>query len=143
MRVWPSRFKTIEQARQYARRPEAIANTVYANRMGNRDVLSGDGWRYAGKGLIQLTGRSTQIAYLHQAGLSTADPDVIASPPDAALSACWFWGTRQPNLNVLADYDDEEAVRAITRRINGGLLGVEDRLARWKIARAAVQEIAA
>ena len=135
LRVWPSRFKTLAVARQYERKPEAIANLVYASRMGNGDVLSGDGWRFHGRGLIQLTGRANYAAY---AAWSLETPDWLAEAPDAALSACWFWATR--GCNELADAGGFER---ITRVINGGTHGLEDRRARWAIARAALDAEAA
>lgn len=133
--VWPSRFPTLEAARPYARNPEALANRVYANRLGNGPEASGDGWRFRGRGVIQITGRASYAAYARWA---TETPDWLAEPPDAALSACWFWGSRQ--LNDLADAG---AFEAITRRINGGLHGHPDRVRRWDIARAALDELAA
>jgi putative chitinase len=140
-KTWPNRFPTIAVARQYARKPEAIANFVYAGRMGNGNVLSGDGWTYRGRGLLQLSGRQNYHAYAVEMGEPDLRPDRLAKTPHAALSACWFWNNR--NLNLLADYDDAEAVKAVTRRINGGLMGLEDRMARWHVARAALVEIAA
>jgi putative chitinase len=117
-------FPTDELANSYARQPERIANRVYANRMGNADEASGDGWLYRGRGLIQLTGKSNYQR------LSTAlQIDLINAPQqlanDAALavqSAFWFW--QHNNLNTLADADQ---LQAITRRINGGLHGLTQR----------------
>jgi putative chitinase len=140
-RVWPNRFPTVEIARQYARKRDCIANFVYAGRMGNGNVLSGDGFRFIGRGLIQLSGRANYHAYAIDIGDPSLTPDQLAQPPHAALSACWYWDNRK--LNLLAVYDDAEAMRAITRRINGGLVGLEDRMARWNVARAALMEIAA
>lgn len=127
-RVFAKYFPTDERARQYARRPEAIANLVYANRMGNRDASTGDGWFYRGRGLVQITGRSNYALYAPW-GIDT--PGELATAPHAALSACWYWGTR--GLNELAGAGD---FQAITRKINGGLNGQENRVARWRVAEA-------
>ncbi|MDP3766492.1 MAG: glycoside hydrolase family 19 protein [Dehalococcoidia bacterium] len=140
-KTWPNRFPTVEIARQYARKPAAIANLVYANRMGNGNGASGDGARFIGRGLLMLTGRQNYHAYAMDMADPALTPDWLAQPPHAALSACWYWGSR--NLNLIADYDDVEAVRAATRRINGGLIGIEDRIARWNVARAALAEVSA
>lgn len=138
--VWPSRFPTIESARPYAHSPERLANVVYARRLGNGDVASGDGWRFRGRGLIQLTGR----ANYQQSGLAiglnlTADPDVVATPQVAALTAAQFWHSR--GLNALADNraddDDIDDFARITTIINGGRQGFDDRLRRWARAKSA------
>lgn len=111
------------EAASFARRPEAIANRVYSNRLGNGDEASGDGWRYRGRGLIQITGRSNYGACGRGLGLDLiAHPDLLEQPTDAARSAAWFW--RERDLNRLADDGDLET---ITRRINGGLNGFADR----------------
>lgn len=122
LRTWPSRF-TEATARQYERKPEAIANHVYSNRMGNGPPESGDGWRYRGRGLIQLTGKAHAEAYQKASGSPVVEhPDLLAQPVDAALSAAWYWA--QKGLNRLADADDVEAV---TRAVNGGINGLADR----------------
>lgn len=130
MRVWPSRFLTKEIAQNYARRPEALANFVYANRMGNGDEASGDGWKYRGKGLIQLTGKDNH----HLCGVALGEdfithPERLLLPVNAALSAGWFWDTNR--LNTLADRGD---IEGITRRINGGDTGLPHRLALYSRA---------
>lgn len=122
--VFGKYFPTDEMAEQYARKPEQIANIVYANRMGNGDTESGDGWRYRGRGLIQLTGRDNYTACGKSIGKDLVDtPDLLANEADAAVDAAgWFWDSR--NLNEYADKDD---IRTITKRINGGYNGLEDR----------------
>lgn len=125
-RVWPGRFPSAEIAQPYHRQPEKIANRVYANRMGNGDEESGDGWRYRGRGLIQLTGKDNYRA----AGLSlNADfinePQLVAMRDNAALVAAWYWKTH--GLNELADRGDQIT---ITRKINGGIIGLDDRIAK-------------
>lgn len=122
LRVFPKHFPDVETAMRYARRPEAIANKVYANRMGNGNEESEDGWRYRGMGLIQLTGRRNHDAYWAQAEGSGAGPEALAGPPHAALAAGWFW--KANGINKAADADDVEAV---TKKVNGGAHGLEQR----------------
>lgn len=120
--TWPSRF-TLATAQAFARKPEQIANKVYAGRLGNGDTLSGDGWRYRGRGIFQVTGRANYRVYGQAIGLDIeANPDLAAGPVAAARLALAYW-TRNA-LNALADRD---ALRDITRRINGGLIGIDDR----------------
>jgi len=118
-------FATRAVAEQYARQPERIANRVYANRMGNGNEASGDGWRFIGRGLIQTTGknnyRATSQALFGDDRL-LEQPEMLEHPRWAVESACYFW--KANNLNALADKNDIEAV---TRRINGGLNGLADR----------------
>ena len=125
IKLWPSRFPTLEIANAYAHQPQKIANKVYASRMGNRDEASGDGYRFRGRGAIQLTGHD---GYWHFGQAVNADlvasPDLVSTPKYAALSAGWFWSTH--NLNALADAMNYEAV---TRKINGGIFGLAERIA--------------
>ena len=128
MRVWSSRFPDMDTAEKYANNPEKIANKVYGGRMGN--VEDGDGWKYHGRGLIQLTGKDNYANCGSGLGVDLIDnPDMLITPEYAALSAGWFWHKR--GLNSLADTQDLETM---TKRINGGLLGLDDRKA--KIAKA-------
>jgi putative chitinase len=123
MRTWPRHFPTMDIATQYARQPERIANRAYANRMGNGDEASGDGWRYAGKGLIQLTGRNNYEAFAESIETPIEEiPAYLETFEGAVQSACWFWESN--NLNQWADAGD---IKTLTRRINGGLIGIEDR----------------
>lgn len=124
MRTWSSRFPDIDTAEKYANNPEKIANKVYAGRMGN--IEEGDGWKYRGRGLIQLTGRENYANFGLNAGVDVlSNPDLLATPEYATLSAGWYWNKR--NLNELADKMD---IEGITKKINGGTLGLEDRKAR-------------
>jgi len=124
MRTWSSRFPSTDVAEQFANNPEKIANKVYAGRMGNTE--EGDGWAYHGRGLIQLTGRDNYRNCGDALGLALiTNPELLAMPRGAALSAGWFWGKK--GLNALADIKDFETM---TKRINGGLLGLEDRIAK-------------
>ena len=121
-------------AQKLHRQPEAIANRVYSNRLGNGDEASGDGWRYRGRGLIQMTGKSNYLQC--SLGLFGDErllslPELLEQPQWAAESAAWFW--EQNGLNELADRDQ---FNSITRRINGGLNGLQDRLDIWARARA-------
>jgi predicted chitinase len=122
-RVFGKYFRTKEEADAYARKPERIANRVYANRMGNRSEASGDGWRYRGRGLIQLTGRNNYKAFAEWIGDDRImdEPDLV-SAEYAVHSAVFFWDRN--NLNKLADRDD---VIAVTRRVNGGENGLAHR----------------
>jgi putative chitinase len=127
-KVWTKRFPTLESAQPYHRNPEAIANHVYANRMGNGDEQSGDGWAYRGRGLIQLTGRDNYRACGEALGVDLeSDPDLVSTPQFAALSAGWFWSTH--GLNRIA-----EDIVAVTKKINGGTHGLDDRVARTERA---------
>jgi len=124
MRTWPSRFPSADVAQQYANNPEKIANKVYAGRMGNTE--EGDGWKYHGRGVIQLTGREN---YERCGTAISADlinqPQLLVEPHYAVLSAGWFW-----NKLGLNDLADAQEYGQMTRRINGGTLGLEDRIAK-------------
>ncbi|MEM7637678.1 MAG: glycoside hydrolase family 19 protein [Pseudomonadota bacterium] len=124
MKIFRSKFRDEAEAASYARQPEKIANRVYANRIGNGDEASGDGWRYRGRGFIQLTGRANYRSIGGRLGLDLEnDPDVVASNPVIALQvAANYWDSR--NLNEVADTDD---IFEVTRLINGGHNGIEDR----------------
>ena len=124
MKLWPKRFPTLEIANQYAGQPKRIANKVYADRMGNRDEASGDGWRFRGRGCIQLTGHSGYYHAGQDLGVDfVKDPDLVATPKYAALTAGWFWSTH--NCNKLAEFSDWVG---LTKKINGGTIGLDDRV---------------
>ena len=128
MAVWPSRFPSLDVANQYANNPQKLANKVYGGRMGNID--ENDGWNYHGRGLIQLTGKDNYANCGSGLGMDlVGDPDRLLDPQYAALSAGWVWNKK--GLNDLADTGDYETM---TKRINGGTLGLDDRKA--KIAKA-------
>jgi putative chitinase len=123
MRVWSSRFPTLEIAQRYAMQPEKIANRAYSDRMGNGDEASGDGWRYIGRGLIQLTGKNNYVAYSMACDNEALQhPEIVEQPKYAAESAGWFWSVNR--LNQLADNQD---VVGMAKRINGGTHGLDDR----------------
>ena len=122
-RIFPKYFPNDELAKQFAGKPEAIANKVYANRMGNGDEASGDGYRYSGRGLIQLTGKDNYFWFAESIGISAEEAsEYMSTFEGAAQSACWFWETN--NLNKWADQGD---IETLTRKINGGTIGIEDR----------------
>jgi len=125
-RVWPHYFNE-SNANDYAHQPEKIANRAYANRMGNGPEESGDGWRFCGRGLLQVTGRSNYQAFADSLQMNIDDvPAFLQTFEGAVQSACWFWENN--NLNSFADSGD---FVTMTKRINGGTLGLEDRQARY------------
>jgi putative chitinase len=134
--TWPKRFTSDAFAQDYHRQPEKIANYVYGGRNGNGDTASGDGWRYRGRGLIQVTGRGNYAAYAQAIGDPSvvAEPAQLAQPRHAALSACWYW--KANHLNTLADAGTEIAFNEISYRINNGWNGKADRLENWVQAKA-------
>lgn len=139
MRVWPKRFPTMEIAMRYHRQPEKIANSVYASRMGNGPEASGEGWKYRGRGLKQLTGKTNYAACGHALGVDlVANPDLLLNPEFAALSAGWFWKTN--HCSSLAEAREFEL---LTKRINGGLIGLSDRHARYERVLAVIPQAAA
>jgi putative chitinase len=124
MATWPSRFPDADTAEKFEHNPEKIANKVYAGRMGNTE--DGDGAKYIGRGLIQLTGKENYANCGNALGIDLLDnPDLLSTPKYAALSAGWFWNKK--GLNAFADVDD---IDTITKRINGGLIGLADRKAK-------------
>jgi len=127
MRTWPSHFPTMEIANQYAHNQEMIANRAYANRMGNGSESSGDGWKFCGRGLIQLTGRSNYQNFADSLQMNIDDvPAYLGTYEGAVQSACFFWENN--NINEWADKRDN---KRITKIINGGDLGLEDRMKRY------------
>ena len=122
-KVWPRYFPNIDVARQYAQQPEKIANRAYANRMGNGPEESGDGWKFCGRGLIQLTGKDNYSRYAASTEQSLAEAsEHLTTFEGCVQSAAWFWEAN--NLNQYADSGD---ILTMTKRINGGTLGLEDR----------------
>jgi putative chitinase len=116
-------FPNEDLAKQYERKPEKIANRIYANRMGNGPEESGEGWAHRGRGAIQLTGKLNYQAFANSIGLSLEDAITYCGTMDGAIeSACWFW--QKNKLNAVADKKD---VLLMTKKINGGTIGLEDR----------------
>jgi len=128
-RLFGHKFKP-EEIPQYANQPQRIANRIYANRMGNRDEASGDGWLYHGRGVIQLTGHDNYWHFGQSVGMDfVRDPNPVAQPFYAAMSGGWFWATH--GCNPLAEAEDWEG---LTKRINGGTIGLNERIALTKQA---------
>ena len=132
--IFKKYFPTIESAQPYARQPERIANKIYANRMGNGSEESGDGFKYRGRGPIQLTGKSNYTAFAKEMfddWQNVVDnPDWVTEDKDFALmSAIWFWNKNK--LNTLADVED---IKLMTKKINGGYIGLDDRIAHYNEA---------
>lgn len=132
-KIFPKYFPTDELARQYASMPnkqEAIASRVYANRMGNGPEESGDGYRYCGRGLIQLTGKQNYQAFADSIETPVEElPEYLATFEGAVQSACWFWET-----NSLNQYADSGDILTMTKRINGGTIGLDDRIKHYQHA---------
>ena len=123
-------FPTDELAQQYAHNQMAIANRIYASRMGNGDEASGDGYKHCGRGLIQLTGRANYQNFADSLQMEVEDmPEYLATFEGAAQSACWFWESN--DLNKWADAGD---IVKMTKIINGGTIGLEDRIAHYQHA---------
>jgi putative chitinase len=123
MKVWPRHFPSLDVAKQYAHNQEAIANKAYANRMGNGPEESGDGWRYCGRGLIQLTGKINYQNFAMSIETPVEEiPAYLGTFEGAVQSACWFWEAN--NLNAPSDNGD---VLTVTKKINGGTIGLADR----------------
>lgn len=130
MKLWPKRFPTLEFAKQYEKNPRKIANSVYASRMGNRNEASGDGYRFRGRGAIQLTGHSSYYHAGQALGVDfVAEPDLVATPLYALLTAGWFWSTH--GCNELAEASNW---LGLTKKINGGTIGLDDRVAHTALA---------
>lgn len=130
MQVWPTRFRTADQAARYARNPEALANNVYSGRMGNGNEASGDGWRFRGRGPLQLTGRHNYTKCAEATGLDIVEnPDKVIDLEYGFITATWFF-----NANGLWPICDAGDWNTLTRRINGGTHGHDDRVNRINAA---------
>lgn len=130
-KIFKKYFPTVESAQPYARNPEKIANKVYANRMSNGDEASGDGYRFRGRGAIQLTGRDNYSQFAKAVGLTLDEAVADLETLDGAIeSACWFW--KKNGLNAICDKDD---IVTMTKRINGGTIGLEDRKKHYEHAK--------
>ncbi len=121
--IFPSRFKTVRDAQLYVRNPERLGNLIYANRMGNGSVLSGDGYKYRGRGYIMLTGAVQYLLFGQKVGVKLLqEPDLVATKYPLT-SAAWFWNRN--DINKVADLND---IVKVTLRVNGGKIGLEDRI---------------
>lgn len=133
LKTFPKYFPTEEMAKLYARKPEKIANKVYANRMGNGPETSGDGWKYRGRGALQTTGKSNYSEF----SKSINRPDIIINPDpvadDLAFDAAMFFFTKN-NLWAICDKGiDDATITQLTKKINGGVHGLADRKAKTKL----------
>ena len=129
-KVFPKYFPTDELAAEYAHNQEMIANRVYGNRMGNGDEDSGDGYTYCGRGLIQLTGHDNYKAFADSLSMTMPETvEFLQTFEGCVQSACWFWESN--GLNDLADKGD---IKGMTKRINGGYIGLEDRIKHYEHA---------
>ncbi len=126
--IFPKYFKRAgRDANEYHRQPEKIANVIYANRMDNGDSASGDGWRFRGGGILQLTGRYNYTEFAEDVDMSPEEAvDYVRTKKGALDSACWFWD--ENNINKHCDNMD---ILKMTKRINGGTIGLEDRKKHW------------
>lgn len=130
LKVFPKYFKSLEEAKQFANDQSKIANRIYGSRMGNGNESSGDGYRYCGRGLIQLTGKNNYQLFANSIGMPLEQvTNFLETYKGAVQSACWYWNSR--NLNSLADAGD---TLAITKKINGGTIGLEDRIKHYNHA---------
>lgn len=130
-KVFPKYFPTDAMANKYAQHPEMIANRVYGGRMGNGPDATGDGYRYCGRGLIQLTGKTNYTNFAESIDTPLADiPEYLGTFEGAVQSACWFW--EEHNLNKWADASD---ILAITKIINGGTIGLSERVKLFELAK--------
>lgn len=141
-KVFPKYFSTPQEASSYAHHPEKIANRVYSGRMGNGSENSGDGWKFRGRGLIQITGRDNYVAMSALMGKNlTVWPDALLMPLDACRSAALWWKAK--GLNALADRlsgaGERKIFGAITKCVNGGLNGIDDRWEIYQRAKSAIK----
>lgn len=132
-KIFPKYFKNAgRDANAYAKQPEKIANVVYASRMGNGDTASGDGYRFRGRGVIQLTGRDNYTNFGKTIGMTAEQViDYVTTKKGALESACWYWNSR--NINAACDAND---ITKMTKLINGGTIGLEDRAKHYREALA-------
>lgn len=132
MRVWPKRFPTLASTNGYVMNPTALAEKVYSGRMGN--ISPGDGGKYLGRGLKQLTGKFNYQACSKALGVDfVSNPGLLETPLYAALSAGFFWNSIK--ANQIADLDQEQTVKTITKLVNGGEIGLQERINYWKKAK--------
>lgn len=125
-RVFPKYFNE-DLAKKYAHNQKAIANRVYANRMGNGPESSGDGWKFRGRGILQITGKNNYSRFAEYVGLDLEEvPDFLETFDGAIISACWYW-----DRNNLNKYSDEGDLEGLTKAINGGYNGLSDRIQKY------------
>jgi len=135
LKVFPKYFKTLDEAKEYEYKGEKIANKVYANRMGNGDENSGDGYKYRGRGLIQLTGKKNYEKFsrwYNDSKIFVDNPDLLIQPQFAVLSAFFYWDTHKLNDYIVDNVDDYTICKVITKKINGGYNGLAERFRLYK-----------
>ena len=143
LKVFPKYFKTLDEAKEYEYKGEKIANKVYANRMGNRDEASGDGWKYRGRGLIQLTGKNNYIKFsrwYNDSIIFVDNPDLLIQPQFAVLSAFFYWDVNNLNSYIVDNKNAYNVCKALTKKINGGYNGLEERFRLYKKIRELYNE---
>ena len=132
LKVFPKYFKTLSEAQGFEKNPEKIANRIYGGRMGNGVEATGEGYKFRGRGAIQLTGKENYTKFATSIGKSVDEAIAYVETLDGAIeSACWFWKTN--GLNAICDSND---IVTMTKRINGGTIGLEDRKHHYEIAQA-------
>lgn len=130
MRVWPSRFKTLADAEPYAGNPEALANKTYADRMGNGSEESGDGWKYRGRGFIQLTGYDNYKAFAEHIGRDSLVDDPTPVGDELAMDSAIFFFEKNGLFTIADEGVNDDTIKRITKRVNGGYHGLDDRVRR-------------
>jgi putative chitinase len=143
LQVFPKYFKTVEEANEYAYKPEKIANRFYANRMGNGDEASGDEKNTEGRGLIQLTGKNNYLKFskwYNDSKIFVDSPDLLLQPQFAVLSAFFYWDTHKLNDYIVENVDDYTICKVITKKINGGYNGLGERFRLYKKIRELYNE---
>ena len=139
LKVFPKHFNA-KNVDSYARIPAKIANKVYSNRIGNGDEASGDGWRYRGRGLIQITGKDNYRDTQEKTGIQCLNtPEILETKQYAAMSAAYFFA-RKAKGNSLADDDTPESFIRLTKNINGGTHGLEERIKYWNTAKTVLRD---
>ena len=143
LKVFPKYFKTIDEAKEFEYKGEKIANKVYANRMGNSSEASGDGWKYRGRGLIQLTGKNNYLKFsrwYNDSKIFVDSPDLLLQPQFAVLSAFFYWDVNNLNSYIVDNENAYNVCKCITKKINGGYNGLEERFRLYKKIRELYNE---
>jgi putative chitinase len=143
LKVFPKYFKTIDEAKEFEYKGEKIANKVYANRMGNSSEASGDGWKYRGRGLIQLTGKNNYLKFskwYNDSKIFVDSPDLLLQPQFAVLSAFFYWDIKNLNSYIVDNENAYNVCKALTKKINGGYNGLEERFRLYKKIRELYNE---
>jgi putative chitinase len=143
LKVFPKYFKTIDEAKEFEYKGEKIANKVYANRMGNSSEASGDGWKYRGRGLIQLTGKNNYLKFskwYNDSKIFVDSPDLLLQPQFAVLSAFFYWDIKNLNSYIVDNENAYNVCKALTKKINGAFNGLEERFRLYKKIRELYNE---